>query len=136
MITNFEPETIELSDTEQKIAKILAKKIKYNEGEEMAVSNPKIISFFKKAGFTISQPRIRKIVQYLRLNGIVKLLVGTNKGYFVAKDENEAASHIASLNQRIRSMQTTRDAMKKQSMEKWGNEIEQLVKKFEMTNIK
>lgn len=114
MIENFEELTYELDQYEMerlpKIVKFLSKRV----GKDKAVTASYIISQFRSGGYKMDGPRWRKIVQYIRINGLVSNLISTSKGYYVSNDPHERESYLNSLRQRIQSMTMTYDAMEYQ----------------------
>lgn len=121
MINGFEIRTKELTEYEiwnilPKISKGLLLKI----GVKNAVKNRHICNVFKKNGFKTSPPRLRKIIQYIRIHGFVECLVSSSKGYWVAETKEECELHIESFNQRIDTMTKTRDALEYQMNKKFN----------------
>ena len=101
MITNFENVTEGLSHEEKTV--ILPKVIelvKWRKGKENAVSNRKLVNLLNAMGHPISEPRIRKMINQIRVNGLVKNLLATSKGYYVSNDQTEIKNYVQSLHER------------------------------------
>jgi hypothetical protein len=100
MITNFEEITEELSDHEKTLIPILVKCF-----QKYTVSNPitggevvrKMNAF--KPEYKMSEPRLRKCVNYIRKQAIIPL-IATSQGYFVSYDRAIIQSQIKSLHER------------------------------------
>lgn len=111
-IENFEAETHELTDYELNTLLPLVKSgLLKRTGEENSVTSTHIVNELVKKGYSINGPRLRKIINYIRVNNIIYNLIATNNGYFIASSESECRSFIRSLDQRINSIITMRDAM-------------------------
>lgn len=112
MLTGFEDLTVELDDFELGLVDKFVKGLSRRVGKKNAISNKAIRkSMINRYGIKINDTRIRKIVQYLRVNGLVVDLIATNSGYYVAENEEEYNRYIQSLNERIRSIQYTKVCM-------------------------
>ncbi len=101
MITNFENITEGLSYEEMTI--ILPKVIelvKWRRGKENAVSNRKLVNLLTAMGHNVSESRIRKMINQIRLNGLVRNLLASSKGYYVTNDPNEIKNYVQSLRER------------------------------------
>ena len=105
MITNFEELTFELTEKEEiTIIPILIEILKDREGKLKAVKNTRIISILNSKGIKIHAPRVRKLIQYIRINGIIERLIGSKNGYYISNDEKELKEYIESLMQRANSI--------------------------------
>jgi len=101
MLTNFENYTVELSDDEKKIVPIIIERFKKRPGKENVVTNPKIIDGLQKHfGIKTSEPRIRKIIQFIRLNDLLPGLIATKHGYYLTNDIKELTEWIEQMRQR------------------------------------
>lgn len=112
MINGFEEITHEL--TEYEIKTILPKVVtglKTKIGDKNAVTNKHICDAFTLHGFNVTEPRFRKIVQHIRVSGLIPCLVSSSKGYYIATEKSEILKYIESFDQRINSMTISRDAI-------------------------
>jgi len=114
-IINFEEYTIELSKDEMKVAVLLAKKISLNVGKENAVSNERIIKAFGKYDVKLKPSKVRKMIQFIRQEGLVSNLCANSRGYFVAANQTEVNEYVKGLQQRVNSIQYTLQCFKKYS---------------------
>lgn len=112
MIINFEEITYELNDEEKKILHLLINGFK-NYTQQNPIKEPEIVSRFnERTGLKLSGVRLRKLVNYIRSNGLLPL-VATSKGYFVSYDKEVIYSQIKSLRQRATSINNCADGLEK-----------------------
>ena len=110
MIRNFEEITANLTPEEEALVPIIVKRFKDKPGKENVVTNPKMIEGIRiHFGIELTEPRIRKIVQFIRLNNILPGLVGTSKGYFYAENESDIELWIDSMKQRENAIRASRE---------------------------
>lgn len=115
MVENFEEITSELTDYEQNtLLPIVVKGLLTKRGESNAVTSTEIVKKLKACNYKIDPARVRKLVNHIRTNNLIYNLMATSKGYYIASSESECRSFIRSLDQRINSIITVRDAMKYQ----------------------
>lgn len=101
MITNFEDVTQGLTHHENTV--ILPKLIellKWRKGKENAITNKKLVNLLTAMGHDIQESRIRKLINQIRLHGLVKNLLATYKGYYVSNDQKEVQKYVLSLRER------------------------------------
>lgn len=117
MITNFEHITRELTDEECKLVPILIKGLK-RRTKEIAIKAPEIVdainSQAEKFGLKnkFSEVRLRKIVNFIRSEGILPLMA-TSNGYYCTEDREEIRSQIESLTQRAEAIMVSANGLKK-----------------------
>lgn len=98
MINGFEEETAPLTDYEKTLVKHFVKGL---ENRKDPVSNTNMIKGLKLMGIKdITPARVRKIINYIRMNHIVRNLVASSKGYYVENDPKKLKEYINSLHQR------------------------------------
>lgn len=114
MITGFEEYTAELNDYEMSLLPNIVSKLKLKVGEENAVTSTHVIKQFNDHGKKMSGARWRKIINYIRINNLVPLLVSSSKGYYIATKEEEVRNYLESLKQRINAITTVYDAIEYQ----------------------
>jgi hypothetical protein len=68
--------------------------------------------------YKIDGPRMRKIIHYIRVRGIVKDLVATSKGYFRSDDPQEIKNFIKSCRERANSFLEVANAMETYNFER------------------
>lgn len=108
MLNNFEEITAELNDDEMGMLPIIVEAFKQYT-KEKPIKTPLIISSFNsnrekfKIKAKLTGPRLRKICNHIRTNGIIPL-IGTSEGYYVSYDTEVVLSQIQSLKQRANSI--------------------------------
>jgi hypothetical protein len=116
MIRNFEQITCELTPDENRLIGViilgLKRKSKANpiKGAEIvaAINGQK-----EKYGIKqFSEPRLRKIVNFIRSEGILPIM-GTSNGYYVSYDTDELNGQIESLTQRADAIMSSANGLKK-----------------------
>ena len=117
MITNFDEITEELNEDEKRLVPILIKGLS-NKEKSNPVTGKQIcarINAFKdtyglKRPFT--EPRLRKICNFIRVKGILPL-IATSNGYYVSYDQKEIEAQIESLNERAAAIQASAEGLRK-----------------------
>lgn len=114
MIRNFDKETCPLNDYEQNIVmpKVVSC-LKSRVGRAKAISSTKILGTYL-ADCMIDAARLRKVINYIRTKGLIKCLMATSKGYYVAENREELESYIESLQGREDSIRELRRSIRKQ----------------------
>jgi hypothetical protein len=101
MIKNFENITADLNFEEKKLVPIIVKRFQNLRGKENIVTNQEIIDgIYKHYNVKLSQPRVRKIIQYIRLNNLLAGLIATQSGYYYTTRESEIREWIETMKQR------------------------------------
>lgn len=115
MIENFEKETKDLTDYERRtLLPIMVRCLANHKGKDMAVSNALMCAKMAEYGYQISDARVRKIINHIRVNALVECLVASGKGYYVAQTEREMKTYIASLRSREEAIGAMRVALEEQ----------------------
>lgn len=115
MIQGFEEQTAPLTEYERTtLLPMLVKCIERRKGADMAVTNTRIVKAFREHGYTLSEARVRKLVNHIRINGLVPRLVASSRGYYVTDDMNELRTFLQSLRGREEAIRAVRIAMEKQ----------------------
>ena len=105
MITGFKKQTKELTTKEMALVPLVVNILETRKGKKQAITNRKIIKILKNIGYRTTPPRIRKIIRHIRINGSIKKLIATSKGYYVSTKKSELDDYIQSLYQRSNSIQ-------------------------------
>lgn len=119
MIEGFESQTCELSPEELSLVPAFVRSFNNHIGRDKAVTNKDIRAGFERCGVKLSDVRVRKIVNYIRVNDLVSLLLATSDGYFVATTEEEVASYICSLRERAMAIDRVAKALSEQKLRRW-----------------
>ena len=117
MITNFEEHTSELTSEEMEILPIVVHGFR-NYKKEIPIKAELIVTrmneFLSTRGFKtrMTQPRLRKMVNYIRTNGIIPLIANSH-GYFTSDCKETIQEQIKSLQERANSIQRCAEGLKK-----------------------
>src|SRR5574339_160813 len=111
MIENFEEITDDLTNKEKELIPGFVSSFKKRIGKENAITAAQIIAAYYSQGITITGPRVRAIIHYLRDGWLIPGLLATSNGYYVSNDPEEIESYIRSLGQREASIRTIRIRM-------------------------
>jgi hypothetical protein len=115
MITGFEKETHELTVYElETVLPAVIKGLKLRIGKDSAITSTEAIKKMKIFGIKISSPRWRKIINHIRIQGLISHLVSSSKGYYIATSPNEVKEYLDSLRERINSITMVYDALEYQ----------------------
>lgn len=121
MLRGFERETAPLTDHEREVLlPLFVKGLSGKFGERHAVTNTQMRKGLRKAGYKVGDPRVRKIINHIRINGLVTCLIATSKGYYIAETEAEAVAYLESLDQRIEAQRAVWKATKRQKDNKFA----------------
>jgi hypothetical protein len=117
MITNFEEHTYELSSEEMEILQLVIHGFRaYKKTNpikaELIVKRMNI--FLENNGYKIrlTQPRLRKLVNYIRSNSLIPL-IATSHGYFTTDCKLTIQQQIISLQERANSIERCAQGLKK-----------------------
>jgi hypothetical protein len=110
MINGFEDQTHELTDAELEMVQPMVAGLVRRVGEHRAITADDMIAGMKLFGYKVTQPRIRKLINFIRVNKLVRNLIATSKGYYVENDPKKLQVYLESLDQRIRSIQEVRNS--------------------------
>ena len=123
MLKGFEEQTTELTEYELKnIVPILIQGFYTKIGKEKAVTNSFICENVNQ-NFALKQPltepRVRKCINYIRTKNLIPFLIATSKGYYVATTRQELIDWRDSIQGRINSIQEVLNYAQKQ-VDNWG----------------
>lgn len=115
MITNFEDYTAMLTTYERDmVVPILINELKTRIGAKYAIRNRDLCKMFAVRGYQgVTEPRVRKCINYIRVHGLVPHLIANNRGYFCATSIEQAERYIDSLDQRAKAIWAMRAALKR-----------------------
>lgn len=120
MIDGFEKQTHELTDYEMNVLlPRLVNGFVGKTGTSKSVTSVHICKVFKGNGYKLDPPRLRKLIQHIRINQLVPCLVSSSKGYYIAESYSEMKKYINSFDQRINAMTVSRDALEYQMKQRF-----------------
>lgn len=112
MITNFEDTTKGLSTNENKIIlPRLIELVKWRIGKEKSITNKKLAHLLAEMGHDVQETSIRKMINQIRIHGLVENLLATSSGYYVSNDPKEINKYVLSLRERAAAINTVADAL-------------------------
>lgn len=111
------------------VVPLVVEKLQKTTTKNQIVSGPEIsASIYKHHGIKISGSLLRSMLHYIRVNGLVKCLVATTKGYYVTTNTLEMRVYLKSLTKRIKLIGVLRKALDYQSHEVLGRQYSSKVK--------
>ena len=112
----FEKETAPLTEyEEQTLLPIMVKCLNRHRGKEHAISNRKMMEGLEGCGYIVGgSARIRKLINHIRINGLVECLMATSNGYYITEDPWEMKRYIESLQGREDAICAVREALQGQ----------------------
>ena len=115
MINGFEYETQPLTDYEvNKLLPVFIQGLSTKIGKANSVTNTHIVKALKRLGLKVDGPRARKIINHIRVKGLVHGLIATSDGYYIATTEKELAEYEESLKGREDAIRAVRLSLSNQ----------------------
>jgi len=100
MINGFEEETAPLTEDELAMVPKFINGFRNKIGEGNAVTSTTIIDKMEQLGYKMSGPRVRKIINHIRVNKLMQNLVATSRGYYIENDPEKVMAYVAGLKAR------------------------------------
>lgn len=114
MLKNFEKITVELTPNELEYVEFLGQWFMSKQGKKNTIKNGEIIAMIEhKFNRKVADSRVRKVVQFLRTNGLPNL-IATSSGYFYSEDIKEIEAWVVSLRQREAAIRDIREKAERQ----------------------
>lgn len=112
MLNGFELITADLSEYEKDtLLPIFISQLSKAIGKHSAVTSGRMLLWFKKRNFIVSGPRIRKIINHIRIHDLIPGLIATSEGYYISNDPGEVKNYIESLEGRIKAISAVKASM-------------------------
>ena len=114
MINGFENQTHDLTPQEHQLVPFFVRELSHHVGKEHAITNEKLAQKIKSVNPMakgLKGPRVRKIINFMRLTGKIELLCATSNGYYVARSPKELTDYMNGLRDRINSQQAVFNAL-------------------------
>ena len=115
MLNGFEQQTGPLTYYErERLLPAIVCGLRHHVGESQAVTNSTIVKSLASLAYDVNAARVRKVINYIRTNDIVKCLVATSKGYYIATDAETMKEYINTLKGREDAIRAVRISMERQ----------------------
>lgn len=115
MIQGFTTQTQPLSQYEQEtLVPIVVRGLQTKVGKQNSITNKEICMALKERGYKVDTPRLRKIINHIRVTGLVKCVVATSDGYYIATSRNEVEDYLKSLENREGAIHAVRMSLENQ----------------------
>jgi hypothetical protein len=115
MIKGFSEQTSPMTEYETTVLlPVILQGLKDKQGKRNAVTNTYIVGRLKKAGFSINDARLRKVINHIRTNDLLPGLIATSEGYFLAQSAQELMDYEDSLRGREEAIREVRMAIARQ----------------------
>lgn len=113
MLPGFDDITQELTEHEKIVLlPIFLRGFAKKYGKANAVTNKQIIQSIKaKKNITISDARVRKIINYIRTHNKIPGLIATSNGYYVTHNVQEIQKYVKSLQGRENEIRKVKEGM-------------------------
>lgn len=108
MINGFEQITSPLTEHELELVPLFVKGLSNKIGKENAVKSSHILSAMQQ--YRLTGARIRKIINYIRINGLVKNLIASSDGYYIETNPEKIKKYVKSLRQRASAINAVADS--------------------------
>ncbi len=121
MIQGFDEQTEPLTEYEEtQILPQIVRGLRQKIGKAMSVTNKSIVEGMKRnLGLKITEPRVRKIINHIRIHDLVPCLIATSQGYYVAESEQELKDYEESLLGREEAIHSVRMSIQRQRIQKY-----------------
>lgn len=128
MIQGFSEQTEPLTEyEEQTLLPQLVRGLRTKIGKSMSVTNKAIIEGMKKnLGLSISDARVRKLINHIRTKDLVPCLIATSSGYYIAESEQELKDYEESLLGREEAIRSVRLSIQRQRTLKYHHQQQEL----------
>jgi hypothetical protein len=118
MINGFDEYTFELTNEEKFVVETIVKRFNNLKGKRNIATGEQIRNGIRNhLKIDFSESRIRKMIQYIRLNNLVLGLVATSRGYYVAETIDEIQQWVDSLKSRENAIREIREKAERQILE-------------------
>lgn len=113
MLHGFSIETKPLTEVEKKLLPGIVRGLSTYIGSANAISNQEIIEkVFSKRKIKLSEARVRKIINHIRVNGLLPGLVANGCGYYITNNIIELREYDKSLAGREMAIHAVRDKLR------------------------
>ncbi len=112
MIEGFEHITRDLTPQELKVIREIAVHLRVKFGKQNAVTSKRICDGMndKYPSLKLTGPRLRRIINHIRVKGMIRNLVASSHGYYVENNIKEIRKYIQSLRERANAINDVADS--------------------------
>lgn len=125
MIYGFTKQTKPLTASEKEAVGIIVAVLSKAHGIKNAVRSPDLAIMCG-----LNTVRIRKVVNYIRTQGLVPCLIASSFGYYIAENAEEVIAYEESLRGRESAIRQVRERIEEQRVRKFGVELNDPSKLF------
>jgi hypothetical protein len=100
MLPGFEVITYELTVKEMEILPRIVSSLEKRTKQNPITNQEIVIALRTNCNFKTSYPRVRKIINYIRIKGLLTNLVGDTTGYYCTTDPEELSRWVTSMKHR------------------------------------
>ena len=124
MINGFQEQTEPLTEyEEQTLLPQLVRGLQTKIGKAMSVTNKAIIDGMNRnLGLKITDARVRKLINHIRVHDLVPCLIATSQGYYIAESEQELRDYEESLLGREAAIRSVRLSIQRQRQRKYSQQ--------------
>ena len=121
MINGFQEQTEPLTEYEEmQLLPQIVRGLSLKVGKDNAVTNTAIVRGMKEnLNLRTTEPRVRKIINHIRIHDLVPCLIATSQGYYVAESEQELKDYEESLLGREEAIHSVRMSIQRQRIQKY-----------------
>lgn len=92
----------------------VARGLEFHRGEGMVISNREMVESMRSKGYRINERTIQKVINYIRVHGIVERVVANGRGYYIATDIHDVQKYTETLKGREAEIRAVRQALEGQ----------------------
>lgn len=124
MIQGFSEQTEPLTEYEEvTLLPQLVRGLQTKVGKAMSVTNKAIIDGMNRnLGLKITDARVRKLINHIRVHDLVPCLIATSNGYYIAESEAELREYEESLLGRESAIRQVRLSIQRQRQRKYSHQ--------------
>lgn len=121
MIQGFQEQTEPLTEYEEtQLLPQIVRGLQLKVGKANAVTNGAIVKGMKaNLNLRTTEPRVRKIINHIRVHDLVPCLIATSQGYYIAESEQELKEYEESLLGREEAIRNVRLSIQRQRNRKY-----------------
>lgn len=124
MINGFQEQTEPLTEyEEQTLLPQLVRGLQLKVGKAMSVTNKAIIEGMNRnLGLKMTDARVRKLINHIRVHDLVPCLIATSQGYYIAESEQELRDYEESLLGREAAIRSVRLSIQRQRQRRYSQQ--------------